>query len=483
MIYGSYITIIIICFSRLLSLIVIDKMTNNNLTFKITNKQKKIGQNLSFFIKTYGCPSNERDTENIKGILIALNFKEASDQNLADLIILNTCAIRQNVENKVLNTLYLLNNNKKLKKIKYFGICGCMAHEENVINEIKQKVKNIDFVFGTQNIYELPQILEKVILDKKTIVEKAKDNKKICEKIPEYRTNKHKALINIMYGCNHFCTYCIVPFVRGRIKSRSKENILKEVRNLIKNGCKEITLLGQNVNSYGFDFKKNYSFHNLLEDIAKTGIKRLRFLASNPWNFNKKIVDVIAKYPNIIKNIHIAIQSGDDEILKRMNRGTNLEKYSELCQYIREKIIDVSITTDFIVGFPNETNKQFKNTIKLYKKIKFDHSFVAIFSPRPGTKAAKMVDQIRIKTKEKRFNRLNKYIRKFGKINNKKYVGRIMEVMVDGQSKIKNNMITGRTINWKIVNFKGNLKEGEFCKVKIIKATPFSLIGEISNVK
>lgn len=458
-------------------------MVNNNLIFKITSKQKKIGKNLSFFVKTYGCPSNERDTENIKAILIALNFTEASDQNSADLIILNTCAIRQNVENKVLNTLFLLDNKKKLKKIKYFGICGCMAHEENVICEIKQKVTNIDFVFGTQNIYELPKILENVILNKKTCVEKASDNKKICEKIPEYRTYKHKALINIMYGCNHFCTYCIVPFVRGRIRSRTKENIIKEVRNLIKNGCKEITLLGQNVNSYGLDLKKNYYFHNLLEDVAKMGIRRLRFLASNPWNFNKKIVDVMVKYPNIIKNVHIAIQSGDDEILKKMNRWTDLNKYFELCQYIRAKIPDVTITTDFIVGFPNETNKQFKNTIKLYKRIKFDHAFVAIFSPRIGTEAAKMIDQTKLKVKEKRFNRLNKYIRKFGKINNKKYVGRIMEVLVDGQSKIKNNMITGRTINWKIVNFKGDINVGEFCKVKITKATPFSLIGETSSVK
>ena len=458
-------------------------MTSNNLIFKITAKQKKIGQNLSFFIKTYGCPSNERDTENIKGILIALNFKEAKDQNGADLIILNTCAIRQNVENKVLNTLFLLNKSKSLKKIKYFGICGCMAHEENVINEIKQKVTNIDFIFGTQNIFELPQILENVILNKKVLLKKAEDNKKICEKIPEYRTYKHKGLINIMYGCNHFCTYCIVPYVRGRIRSRTKENILKEVKKLIKNGCKEITLLGQNVNSYGLDLKKNYYFHNLLEDVAKTGIKRLRFLASNPWNFDKKIVDVMGKYPNIIKNVHIAIQSGDDEILKKMNRWTDLNKYFELCKYIREKIADVTITTDFIVGFPNETNKQFKNTIKLYKKIKFDQSFVAIFSPRIGTKAAEIIDQTKLKVKEKRFKKLNKYIRKFGKNNNKKYVGRIMEVLVDGQSKIKNNMITGRTINWKIVNFKGNLNVGEFCKVKITKATPFSLIGEISNTK
>ena len=459
------------------------EIMNNNLSFKITNKQKKIGQNLSFFIKTYGCPSNERDTENIKGILLALNFKEASDQNCAQLIILNTCAIRQNVENKVLNTLYLLNKNKLLKKIKYFGICGCMAHEENVINEIRQKVKNIDFIFGTQNIFELPKILENVILNKKPLIEKAIDNKKICEGIPEYRTYKHKALINIMYGCDHYCSYCIVPYVRGRIKSRNKENILKEVKELIKNGCKEITLLGQNVNSYGLDFKKKYYFHNLLEDVAKTGIKRLRFLASNPWNFDKKIVDVMAKYSNIIKNVHIAIQSGDNEILKKMNRWTDLNKYFELCKYIREKIADVTITTDFIVGFPNETNKQFKNTIKLYKKVKFDQAFVAIFSPRIGTEAAKMTDQTKLKVKEKRFIRLNKYIRKFGKNNNKKYVGRIMEVLIDGQSKIKNNMITGRTINWKIVNFNGNLNIGEFCKVKITKATPFSLIGEINNTK
>lgn len=457
------------------------KKQNNSINFTLTNKQKKIGKKLTFFLKTYGCPSNERDSENIKGILFFLGFKEGKDIFTSDLVILNTCAIRQHAENKVFGTLYELKKKKNEHKIKYFGIGGCMSHEKVVIDQLKEKTENIDFVFGTQNIYEIPKILEKVIVKKEKIITLAPNKEKICEKIPDFHTKKHSALVNIMYGCNHFCTYCIVPFTRGRIKSRKKSEILQEVKTLIKNGFQEITLLGQNVNSYGNDWKNNYHFANLLEEIAKTGIKRIRFNSSNPWDFDQKIIDVVAKYPNIIKNIHIPIQSGDECILKQMNRQTKIKEFISLCKTLRKKIKDVTITTDLIVGFPNETRKQFMHTIKLYKKIKFDGAYTFVFSPRYGTKAAKINDKIPLIKKEKRLAKLNKWVKHYAKYNNKKYIGRIMEVLVDGPSKMEKNVLTGRTINWKIVNFKGNYQIGEFCKVKILSANPFSLKGEIIN--
>ena len=282
-----------------------------------------------------------------------------------------------------------------------------------------------------------------------------------------------------MDGCNNFCTYCIVPYTRGQQISRPKEDIINEIKTLIKQGCKEITLIGQNVNAYGIDFKdKKYVFKNLLEDVAKLDIKRVRFSTSNPWNFDYGIIDVVTKYPNIMPSIHLPIQSGDNGILKAMNRKMDIKDYVELVQHMKHQIKDLAITTDLIVAFPNETKKAFENTLKLYKTIQFDNAYTFIFSPREGTPAAKLENKLSEKEKNERLQKLNELVKKYSKLNNEKYLNKVVEVLVDGKSKTDKTILTGYSPQLKVVNFIGNAKVGAIVKVKINKVNRFSLIGK-----
>lgn len=449
-------------------------------TFETLTKHKNIGKNLTYYVRTYGCQSNLKDSENISGILDKLGFEPANDILKADLIILNTCAIRENAEKKVFGEIGFLSKLKKTNPKFKFGICGCMSQEEHVIEKIMKTNNSIDFVFGTHNIFELPNILYDVIKNKKRIINVLSESKSLYELIPTTINSKVKAFVNIMQGCDNFCTYCIVPYVRGQMHSRSKKDILDEVNNLIKKGYKEVTLLGQNVNSYGIDFKqKNYFFWDLLEDVAKTGIKRLRFVTSNPWNFDLKIVDVMKKYPNIMPYIHLPVQSGDEQILKKMNRKVLVKDYLKIINYIRKNIKNCAISTDLIVGFPNESDKAFNNTLKLYKTVKFDNAYTFIYSKRKGTIAATMPDKISLETKQKRLQKLNELVRKYSKENNEKYVGTTLEVLVEGVSKTNKNTYTGYSPNWKVINFTGKCKIGDLVNVKITSASRFSLNGEL----
>ncbi len=448
--------------------------------FKLSSKFDKIGKGLTFYVKTYGCQSNIKDSENISGILIKLGFKPQNDILKADLIILNTCAIRENAEKKVFGEIGFLSKLKKTNPKFVFGICGCMSQEEHVIQKIMDTNNNIDFVFGVHNIHDLPSLLYEVIKNKKRVINVLSKPKSLYESIPSSVGSKVKAFVNIMQGCDNFCTYCIVPYVRGQMHSRSKNDILKEVKNLIKEGYKEVTLLGQNVNSYGVDLKdKSYKFWDLLEDVAKTKIPRVRFVTSNPWNFDLKIVDVMKKYPNIMPYIHLPVQSGDEEILKRMNRKVPIKEYLKKIEYIRKNIKDTAISTDLIVGFPNESEKAFNNTLKLYKTVKFDNAYTFIYSRREGTPAARMPDKISLSTKQKRLQKLNKLVQQYSKENNEKYVGKILEVLVEGKSKTNENTFTGYSPNWKVVNFTGKCKIGDIVKVKISSASRFSLNGSL----
>lgn len=449
----------------------------NNL-FALTSNQKKLGKDKTFFVRTYGCQANERDSEIIKAILLAMGFKQTLDWKKASLVILNTCAIRQNAEDKAFGMLGQLKALKKKRKDLVFGLCGCMPQQEKTIKEVNQFFKDVNFVLGTHNIYELPAILENVYVYKKPIVRVWSKEGDIIENLPDYRESKHKALVNIMYGCDHFCSYCIVPYTRGTIRSRDRLDIIKEVLELKKQGYKDITMLGQNVNSYGIDLNKNYRFVNLLEDVAKTGIKRIRFATSNPWNFDPEIIDVMAKYDNLMAYVHLPIQSGSEAILKKMNRGMKISTYLSLIKKIRKQIKNCTISTDIIVGFPNETDKDFKQTIKLYKKVKFDNAYTFIYSPRIGTPGASIVDKIDLKTKQKRLTKLNELVRKYSKWNNNKYIGKIVDVLVDGKSKTDPSMLTGYSHNWKVVNFKGEAKPGDFVKVKVTSSSLFSLNGK-----
>lgn len=445
--------------------------------FKLSRSQTNLGKNKTFFVRTYGCQANERDSETIKAILIAMKFKQVDDYKKADLIIFNTCAIRQNAEDKAFGMLGAIKALKREKPNVVVGFCGCMPQQESTVNQVRKFYKETNFVFGTHNIFELPVILENVYKFKHQVIRVYSYPGDVIENLPDYRETKHKALVNIMYGCDHFCTYCIVPYTRGTIRSRKKQDILNEVKNLKRKGYKEVTLLGQNVNSYGIDLNYKNGFASLLEAVAKTNIPRVRFATSNPWNFNSSIINVMAKYPNIMAYIHLPVQSGSEKILKEMNRGMRINDYISFIKEIRRKIPNCTISTDLIVGFPNETDKDFRKTLRLYRKIKFDNAYTFIYSRRLGTPASKIADKISDETKQKRLVKLNKLVKKYSKWNNNKYIGKTLTVLVDGLSKNNPKNLCGYAHNWKLVNFVGNAKPGQFVQVKIISSSAFSLNG------
>ena len=346
-------------------------------SFNIPENLVNYGVGKKFHIKTFGCQSNVRDSETLMGILEMIGYTHTDSINDADLVLLNTCAVREHAEQKVFADIGVLDKIKRTNPNFIFGMCGCMAQEESIVNKILKSNSNIDFIFGTHNIHRVLNILEQVIFEKNLIIEVWSKEGDIIENLPSFRNSNIKAFVNVMYGCDKFCTYCIVPFTRGKIRSRSKEDIIAEVKSLIKDGYKEVTLIGQNVNSYGIDFKgeQKYLFHDLLKDVAETGIKRLRFTTSNPWNFTKEIVDTMRSHPNIMPHIHLPIQSGDELILKRMNRPMKIGDYISLVNYIKKNIPNCSITTDIIVGFPNESREQFEKTLELYNTVQFDNAF------------------------------------------------------------------------------------------------------------
>ena len=448
-------------------------------SFEIPTNIVNIGNNKKYHIRTYGCQSNLRDTETMKGIMELLGYIWSDDIYNSDFVILNTCAIRENAEDKVFGEIGLLKKIKQNNPNFIFGIAGCMSQEENVVKKIIETHEHVDFIIGTHNIYRLPQIIEETLLNKQTIIEVWAKEGDVVENLPSSRDSKLKAWVNIMYGCDKFCTYCIVPYTRGKVRSRKKEDILNEVNDLIKEGYKDITLLGQNVNSYGKDFENsNFYFWNLLEEIAKTGIQRLRFTTSNPFDWNNEIINVMKKYSNIMPFIHLPIQSGDEDILLKMNRKMSIDTYKSYIDYIRINIPNVSISTDIIVGFPNETDEQFQKTIDLYNYVKYDNAYTFIYSPREGTPAAKMEDCINLETKKQRLEKLNDLVKKYAKENNEKYIGKVLEVLVEGPSKTNSNILTGYSPQQKVVNFIGKSKPGDIVNVKIISASRFSLNGE-----
>ncbi len=436
-----------------------------------------IGLNKTYFVKTYGCQMNEHDTENIKAMLEQLNFVETDDYLKADLIILNTCSIRENAHNKAFGMLGRLKHLKEEKKNLVIGLCGCMAQEEKVVTDIMKKYKYVNFVFGTHNIHRLPYILEEAFKTGKQVIEVYSKEGNITEGMPIKRANKFKAYVNIMYGCDKFCTYCIVPFTRGKQRSRDKDDILKEVNELVKEGYKEVTLLGQNVNAYGKDFDYHYTMENLLEDVAKTDIPRIRFMTSHPWDFTDQMIEVIKKYDNIMPSIHLPVQSGSSKVLKLMGRRYTKEEYITLFDKLR-KIPNVTISTDIIVGFPSETEEDFNETLDLVNYCKFDNAYTFIFSPREGTAAAKLEDKTTLKEKEERLYKLNETVNKYFLESNQRLLGKTVDVLVDGPSE-KERMLCGYTDTNKLINFTGDDSLiGQIVKVEVTDAKTWSLDGK-----
>ena len=443
---------------------------------------KKLGFNKKYYVKTYGCQMNEHDSENIKAILEDMSFTETDDMESADLILLNTCAIRENAHNKVFGMIGRIKNLKEKNPNLIAGICGCMAQEEVVVNEILEKYNFLDIVFGTHNIHNLPNILYTAINKKDLEVEVLSIEGEVIENIPVKRDSKYKAWVNIMYGCDKFCTYCIVPYTRGKQRSREPQYIIEEVKELVKNGYQEVTLLGQNVNAYGKDLNLNYDMSNLLEDVAKTGINRIRFVTSHPWDFNDSMIEVIKKYDNIMPYIHLPLQSGSDSILKLMGRRYTKKSYLELYNKLKSALPHSSITTDIIVGFPNETVEDFNETLDVVNKCKFDGAYTFIFSPRVGTPAAKMADNVTLEEKNERLYKLNELINKYSKEANDSYLNKIVPVLIEEPSEKDDSMLMGYTDTMKLVNVKADKKYiGKIINVRIKEIKTWSMDGEIAE--
>jgi tRNA-2-methylthio-N6-dimethylallyladenosine synthase len=443
----------------------------------------KLGQRKKYLIQTHGCQANEADTEVMAGLLEEQGFKKTNVIEETDVLIINTCAIRENAENKVFGELGRLKSFKKINPDMIIAVAGCMPQEEAVVERILNKYKHVDIVFGTHNVSQLIEYLHYVMVEKKQLIEVFSKEGDIIENLPQARDHRFKAWVNIMFGCDEFCTYCIVPYTRGKERSRQKDYILREVKSLVKRGYKEITLLGQNVNSYGLDFEtETYGFADLLRDLAQLDVPRIRFTTSHPKDFSDEMIDVIAKYDNIMPFIHLPVQSGSDAVLKKMNRKYTKASYLELVNKIYDKIPDVSLTTDIIVGFPTETEADFEETLDLVKKAKFEGAYTFIFSPRKGTPAASYDNHITEDQAKARLYKLNDLVNQGYKRGNKRFEHQIVKVLVEGPSKTKENVLSGYTEHNKLVNFKGDPSLiGQIVEVYIEKAKTWSLDGIIKK--
>ena len=438
------------------------------------------GKNKKYFVRTYGCQMNEHDSEKICGMLESVGFKSCEDYNHADIVILNTCAIRENAHDKVFGFLGVLKHIKDTTNPDLIvGICGCMAQEEVVINEILKKYRYVDFVCWTHNLDNLLTIINEKIETHNQQIEVLSYEGDVVENIPVIRESKYSAWVDIIYGCDKFCTYCIVPYTRGKQRSRKKEDIIEEVKKLKESGYLEVTLLGQNVNAYGKDIYDDYNLANLLSDVADTGIDRVRFVTSHPWDFTDEMVDVIAEKPNIMPYIHLPLQSGSNKILKLMNRRYTKEEYLKLYDSIRKKVKNSSITTDIIVGFPGETEEDFNETLDVVNKCKFDGAFTFAFSARENTPAALMKETVSEEEKMDRLHRLNEVINKYSNLANSKMKDTTVKCLVTSLSDKDKNKVCGYTENMKLVNIKGDKSLiGKIVDVKITEAKSFSLDGE-----
>lgn len=435
---------------------------------------------LKYYIETWGCQMNEEDSEKLSGLLIPMGYKKTSDKETADIIIFNTCCVRENAEQKADGNIGALKTLKKQNPNLIIAVTGCMMQQEGMAKHIITKFPFVDIIIGTHNAYKFPEYLKRIQGGDSSIVEIWDKEEDIVEGIPVDRESGIKGFVTIMYGCNNFCTYCIVPYVRGRERSRNPEDIIAEIETLVAQGYKEITLLGQNVNSYGKGLSPQINFAELLRRINTIEkLERIRFMTSHPKDLSLEAIEVIAEGEKLCEQIHLPVQSGSTNLLNKMNRHYDRAQYLELVKNIKNAIPDVGISTDIIVGFPGETEEDFAETLSLMEEVRFDLAFMYIYSKRKGTPADEMLEQIPEKVKHERFNRLVEVVNRICAEKNKEYVGKIVEVLVEGFSKNDESRLTGRTRTGKLVNFDGNNKAiGELVSVQITKAFSFSLIGE-----
>jgi len=432
------------------------------------------------YVETYGCQQNEADSERIRGMLSACGYGFGEGPEGADVVVMNTCAIREHAEQRVFGNLGALSHTKRRHPEQKIFLCGCMAGQPEVEARIRKSFPQVDGVFSTHHLWQFPEILRRVLLSGKRTYYTQDEAGSIAEGLPVRRESDLKAWVSIMYGCNNFCSYCIVPYVRGRERSRRPEEILEECRALIASGYKDITLLGQNVNSYGKDLDCGVDFSDLLAEIARIpGDYLLRFMTSHPRDAGPKLFDTMARYPRIAKQLHLPVQCGSDRVLKAMNRHYDRRQYLDLVDYARRVMPELVLTSDVIVGFPGETEAEWEETISLIEQVRYDALFTFIFSPRPGTPAAKLPDPVSRQEKNRWFDRLCAVQNAVSEEKHRAYVGKTLRVLVDG---MESGRLTARTEGGRLVRFPGGPElVGQFCWVKIDGAATWSLTGVLAD--
>jgi tRNA-2-methylthio-N6-dimethylallyladenosine synthase len=449
----------------------------------VSDKEKELGRKLTACVVTFGCQMNARDSEKLLAILRLVGYEESESEN-ADFVIYNTCTVRDNADQRVYGRLGACSNFKKKNPHMKIALCGCMMQEQTVIEKIKKSYRFVDLIFGTHNIYKFAELLCTCLESDRMIIDIWKETDKIVEDLPVLRKYPFKSGVNIMFGCNNFCTYCIVPYVRGRERSRSPRDIVRECEKLVADGVKEVMLLGQNVNSYGLDFKDDdpnkISFPELLEEVCKVeGLERIRFMTPHPKDFSDELLDVIERNPKIARHIHLPLQSGSTEILRRMNRKYTKDSYLALVDKIRTKLPDVAITTDIIVGFPGETPADVDETIDVVEKASFDNAFTFIYSKRTGTPAAGFPDQVPEEEVKENFDRLLKVVQETARKQSEKLTGLTEKVLVESVNEQDSSLVTGRLSNNTLVHFPGDESLiGEMVDVKLANCHGFYFTGE-----
>lgn len=446
----------------------------------ISNREKELGRKLKACVATFGCQMNFKDSEKLIGILNEIGYEETEDEH-ADLVLYNTCTVRENANLKIYGRLGYLSKLKKENSNMIIGLCGCMMQEEHVVEKIKKSYKFVDLIFGTHNIFKLAELLYERLSGQKSVIDIWQGTTEIVEDLPSERKYSFKSGVNIMYGCNNFCSYCIVPYVRGRERSRKPEDIINEINKLVSEGVVEIMLLGQNVNSYGKTLENPMTFAQLLQEIEKIdGLKRVRFMTSHPKDLSDELIDVMAHSKKICKQMHLPLQSGSDRLLKIMNRHYDKQHYLEIVDKLRKAIPDIGISTDIIVGFPGETEEDFNETLDVVKKVQYDSAFTFIYSKRSGTPAAEMENQVPQDVVKDRFDRLLKVVNEISSKKTAKYEGTTQLVMAEEVNSHDPELITGRLSNNTVVHFKGTKDLiGQELKVKLLKAKGFYYFGEI----
>ena len=444
----------------------------------IKEQSEKLGRPLTANITTFGCQMNARDSEKLVGILERIGYEEVPDEN-ADFVIYNTCTVRENANLRVYGRLGYLHSLKKKNPHMMIGLCGCMMQEPQVVEKLKKSYSFVNLIFGTHNIYKFAELVVSSLLSDRMIIDIWKDTDKIVEDLPVERKYPFKSGVNIMFGCNNFCSYCIVPYVRGRERSRNPKDIVREIERLVKDGVVEVMLLGQNVNSYGKNLDEPMTFAQLLTEIEKIeGLKRIRFMTSHPKDLSDELIEVMKNSKKICKHLHLPLQSGSSDILQKMNRRYDKEKYLNLVEKIRTAIPDISLTTDIIVGFPGETEEDFLETVDVVKKVRYDSAFTFIYSKRTGTPAAVMENQVSEDVVKDRFNRLLETVQTIGREMSARDTGKVMEVLVEEQNSQDKHLMTGRLSNNLLVHFEGDTSLiGQLCQVRLDECRGFYYMG------